>query len=167
MQKVYLCKGQKVMLRHNISVKHGLVNGRIGVVKEIIYQTNCRPPQIPTAVLCFFPNYHGPSINGLVPIVKCQINPDECGCKGVTNIPLIPAYALTIHKCQGQTLSKVHVDLGKKESELGLSYVALSRVRSLSDLSLSFVPFEYFNKIKSHCHFKSRRDFYIRLLSLI
>lgn len=51
------------------------------------------------------------------------------------NFPVSLAYASTIHKIQGATLSKVHVDLGQIW-EPGQSYVALSRVRKSSDLSL-------------------------------
>jgi len=147
------------MLRHNFSVAHGLVNGRIGWVRKIIYRNGCCPPQIPAAVLCEFPDYSGPTINGLVPIVKCQVNPEDAGSQFLINIPLIPAYAFTIHKSQGQTLDKVHVELGSKESNLGLTYVALSRVRSFDDLTLSYTPFSYFSAIQKHKHFSKRRDF--------
>lgn len=41
---------------------------------------------------------------------------------------------MTIHKSQGLTLNKAQVDLGKSENTTGMTYVALSRVRNLSDL---------------------------------
>jgi ATP-dependent DNA helicase PIF1 len=44
-------------------------------------------------------------------------------------MPFRLAYALTIHKSQGQTLSKAVIALGKKEQTLGLTHVALSRLR--------------------------------------
>jgi ATP-dependent DNA helicase PIF1 len=52
-----------------------------------------------------------------------------------TNFPLNLAWACTIHKAQGATLDLAHVDL-RGVWEHGQSYVALSRVRSLQDLSI-------------------------------
>jgi ATP-dependent exoDNAse (exonuclease V) alpha subunit len=50
-------------------------------------------------------------------------------------IPLLPAYALTIHKSQGMTLDTAIVDC-KNIFACGQLYVALSRVRSLKNLKV-------------------------------
>jgi ATP-dependent DNA helicase PIF1 len=52
-------------------------------------------------------------------------------------IPLIHAWAVTIHKAQGLTLDDVRVDLGSGAFAPGQVYVALSRVRTLDGLSFA------------------------------
>ena len=59
---------------------------------------------------------------------------------GVETVKL--AWAVTIHKCQGMTLNKAVIDLGKKEFSAGLTFVACSRVRQLKDL-LFVTPFPF------------------------
>jgi ATP-dependent DNA helicase PIF1 len=56
---------------------------------------------------------------------------------GVSQMPLILAWALTIHKAQGTTLELAEIDVGNDVFECGQTYVALSRVKSLSGLYLS------------------------------
>jgi len=51
-------------------------------------------------------------------------------------LPLIPAYSITTHKSQGQTLPKIVIDLNMPPGavEVASAYVPLSRVKKLDDL---------------------------------
>ena len=73
---------------------------------------------------------------------------------GVSQVPLILAWAITIHKSQGASLDAAEIDIGSDIFEGGQSYVALSRVKSLDGLYLtSYDP----SKIKTK---KIVKDFY-------
>ena len=50
------------------------------------------------------------------------------------HFPLILAYAVTIHKCQGLSLDCAIVDLSDQVFSEGMAYVALSRVRTIDGL---------------------------------
>lgn len=160
-QKVTLCKGLKVMLRVNISVRHGLVNGLIGTVKHIVYHQTA-PPQLPTAVLVHFPSYSGPTINGLVPIQKATFTENDNDHVTMINIPLIPAYALTFHKCQGQTLPSIFLSLGNKDHFLGATYVGMSRVARLTDMTISTIDPCRFRNAEDD-HYRNREAFLAKL----
>ena len=48
------------MLRQNLGVHKGKVNGSIGTVHRIIYSDN-PPPSLPSVGICVFQGYTGPS----------------------------------------------------------------------------------------------------------
>ena len=76
---------------------------------------------------------------------------------GVKQIPLMLAWALTIHKSQGASMDAIEVDAGTGIFECGQTYVALSRVRTLEGLYLS--AFDV-NRIKVN---RKVQEFYERI----
>jgi len=65
----------------------------------------------------------------------------------ITQLPLIYAWAITIHKAQGATLQSAEINLGNDIFECGQTYVALSR---LVDINGLFLTSFNIHKIKLH-----------------
>ena len=146
--------GAKVMLRTNLWTQKGLVNGAIGVVKRIVYEENHRPPnEQPIAIFVSFPSYTGPKFDDSdsVPITSVL----RSWKSGTTNcnrkqFPIQLAYAITIHKSQGLTFDCAVIDIGKRETAVGLSYVGLSRVKTLHGTALNVgYDFSRFSSLKT------------------
>ena len=142
-EKLILKIGAQVMCIANIDIEgtNAIVNGSQGVIIDIkddypIVKFN----------------------NGEIRIIKEHLWKSEIipGI-GIKQIPLILAWAITIHKAQGLTLETAMIDVGKNIFECGQTYVALSRLVSLEGLYLiAFDP----NKIKL---FKKVIEFYNNL----
>ena len=73
--------------------------------------------------------------------IKKTVTKIKVPIASVTCIPLKLAYAISIHKSQGQTFSHICCDLGNAFIE-SLGYVAFSRARTLEDLAV-----DRYNKI--------------------
>ena len=66
---ICLARGARVMLTSNLWTDAGLVNGAMGTVQAICYQSG-GPPSLPVAVMVKFDKYWGPTLHdGSVPIV--------------------------------------------------------------------------------------------------
>ena len=122
-----LRKGARVMCVKN-NFEKGYVNGTLGVV------VSCAPdsdPVIRSAPTPDFPE------GKLLTIEKTtwKIEDNSKLLAELSQYPLRLAWAITVHKSQGMSLDSVAVDLSKV-FESGMGYVALSRVRTLSGLSI-------------------------------
>lgn len=122
----------RVMLRRNIDVENGLVNGAIGVITDIKHSSETR---VSTIMIQFGKN---------TPVAITRIT-SEFFMKGIivtrSQFPVSVSYAITIHKSQGLTLSSVIVSIDSDCKEPAMVYVALSRVARLSSAHLtSFEP---------------------------
>ncbi len=114
--------GAQVMLVYNLDQEAGLVNGSRGVVEGF---TDTVPPQ---PIVLFKGQSQG------IPVAEATWESDDIEGVHRAQIPLILAYAITIHKCQGATLDSALIDIGSSTFEMGQAYVALSRVKSLESL---------------------------------
>lgn len=130
-RKLYIAPGLPVLLRRNICIPLGLVNGSIGVITQVLTIDS-----IPSVVTVKFGNYKGPSLpDGSIPIVRTfGMTIKDGRSVRVPAFPLQNGYAMTIHKSQSQTLDKVAIELDDYEMSFGLSYTGLSRVKRFSDL---------------------------------
>ncbi|KAK3922031.1 ATP-dependent DNA helicase [Frankliniella fusca] len=139
-KEVRLSKGSRVMLRSNLWLAAGLVNGATGTVVDIIYEPNKAPPNdLPVAVMVRFDKYSGPTMaDGSVPIATQLRGWDDSQGTHCTReqFPLCLAYAITVHKAQGLTVERAVVNVGQRDFQVGLIYVAMSRVKSWDGLLL-------------------------------
>jgi ATP-dependent DNA helicase PIF1 len=120
--------GSQVMCIVNIELDNGatLCNGSQGIVTRISEQG------LPVVK---FSNSNGSAFET---VMGYHIWPSEnIPGIGVSQLPLILAWALTIHKAQGATLDIAEIDAGSGIFECGQTYVALSRVKSLEGLYLT------------------------------
>ena len=158
-----ISKGALVMLTMNLWPSVGLCNGSTGTVVDIIYMTPYKPPDLPVAVIVKFDNYIGPSISEKIPSLVA-IAPVTVSAQNGNSVherqqlPLKLAWALTIHKSQGLTLPKAWVHIGKSEQTLGITYVALSRVKQLSSLVVEPMTFDRLKSIKKSNNLKYRQQ---------
>ena len=140
---VLLKMGAKVMLRSNMWVAAGLTNGSLGTVHGFLFnpeETHGRKA-LPAAVCVNFPGYRGPAwdpdhphVVPIPPIMAKWMKGRHLHSR--TQVPLTLAYSTTIHKSQGWSLDRVKVDLGRQELFRGVSFVALSRARSMGGLMI-------------------------------
>jgi hypothetical protein len=157
--KLILSKGTRVMLRHNLSVTDGLVNGSLGTVHSIIWPKSLKNKiridvtsmeeaaeknQLPPIVLVKFDNLP-PHVESFLPdephVIPIPPQKQKIRCETGLSVtrhmtPLIQADCVTIHKSQGQSVKNLVCVLNRMQRSRGLFYVAASRATSSKGLFL-------------------------------
>ena len=147
-KKIKLRIGTVVMCTVNLNVdsETPIVNGSQGIVKDFTKEDN--------PIVEF--------TNGLTQIIQPYTWMSErMHGIAIKQLPLIYAWAITIHKSQGVTLDKAFIDIGSGIFECGQTYVALSRIKTLEGLYLK--RFDY-KKITIN---KKVQEFYKKLNNLV
>ena len=94
------------MLRKNIIFEKGLVNGALGYVKKIHKQSD----NYVNAISVLFDGH-----DDVIKLERFQTEFELSKNVYVTRkqFPIVLAWAMTIHKCQGLTLKSILIDLSK------------------------------------------------------
>ena len=122
---LHLKVGVRVVVRRNINVERGWVNGTIAQVVSLAQ--NC-------IVLC---QVDKPKMRLPLPRFKQLIKIAGASYHIVhRQFPVMPGYAVTVHRVQGMTVKQAVVLLNKSFFESGQAYVALSWVKRLEDLTI-------------------------------
>lgn len=133
-QHLKLKVGAQVMMIKNSLQKEGIINGSLGIVRDFSNKKNY-------PIVEFANN----KIFTISPedwlLEKFDYDTKSTSIEAsITQIPLILAWAITIHKSQGLTLDKISCDLSESFSA-GQSYVALSRARNLEGIFIESINF--------------------------
>ncbi|KMQ83793.1 atp-dependent dna helicase pif1 [Lasius niger] len=117
--------GGRYMALHNVDPKGGIVNGAIGILKEVEF-------------------YGGSGNNNNVKSVLLSIGRID-RIQRVSRIatryqlPITPAFAITVHKSQGSTFDRAAIGISQRMNR-EMMYVACSRVRRIKDLYVILPP---------------------------
>ncbi|XP_074114135.1 ATP-dependent DNA helicase pif1-like [Cotesia typhae] len=131
--------GAKVMLRQNIDVTLGLVNGAIGTVKSV--SKSIDGSEIKAINIDF-----GADTEYAIEKIKVKFQLFERAFVVREQFPLCWSYAVTIHKSQGLSLKNAIIEAGNTIFNVGQIYVALSRVAE-SDLPTIPIPNTRWQKV--------------------
>jgi ATP-dependent DNA helicase PIF1 len=128
MEKLLCLKeGANVMCTVNLDLEAGICNGSVGVIIGFSSGGVGGGPPMPTVKFS----------NGVTRQMNIKYwQSEEFPILAIGQIPLKLAWAMTIHKSQGATLTMGEVDIGSSVFECGQTYVALSRIQSLEGLYL-------------------------------
>lgn len=148
-----LKKGAQVMLTANLSIKDGFANGSRGVIIDFVREQPEEGREVILPVVKF--------VNGKKMIVRSILTREKDPVTSiylcVAQLPLMLAFASTVHKAQGMTLDAIQITMANMFAK-GQFFVALSRAKRLD--CVTFTDF-----IKSKITMVSHlvREFYERV----
>lgn len=129
--------GAQVMLVKNLSTGEGLINGARGTVLGF-EPSNGRSGYFPRLPVVKFEVIVGSERREIIHVLKHELWEIKQGARVLasrTQIPLVLAWAISIHKSQGMTIPFLEVSFNRM-FEYGQGYVALSRATCLQGLTL-------------------------------
>jgi hypothetical protein len=137
---VKLAVGAPVVLTFNVEQYTGLCNGTNGVIYDFIFPSD---DELPIILVQIIDTYLGPSflpdVANIIPVIPRRTTWSKTTSDlsvSRDGIPLRLAYAMTVHKMQGLTCSKI-VFHANSIQNASFVYVALSRVRHRNDIVLT------------------------------
>jgi ATP-dependent DNA helicase PIF1 len=119
-ESIQLCIGAQVVVLANIDQDAGIVNGTRGVIIDL------------NKSIVTIKRVDGSYFN--IPYYKTTNVEDNTLV--VQYMPLKLAYALSIHRSQGQTLDAIEIDIGTKIFAAGQAYTAISRAKDLKSVKI-------------------------------
>jgi hypothetical protein len=126
--------GSQVMFVKNDSERKW-VNGTLGTVKEIgTDYVNVEINEALEGRLVQVKAQQWENLKYVFDLEENVVKPEKIG--SYEQLPLMLAWAVTIHKSQGKSFDRVHIDLSRGAFAEGQVYVALSRCRTLAGVTL-------------------------------
>lgn len=132
-----LYKGLRIMLRYNVSLSLGLVNGSIGSIRDIQFagwrRRQLYDEDIPRVQVDFDNNI---GTHWIEPMTVTFDGKLGFGSAERRMLPMVPCFACTVHKLQGSTIEQAVVNLGSEHFAPGQKFVALSRCKTLERIEI-------------------------------
>jgi hypothetical protein len=138
--------GMPVMICANFDVSSGVVNGCIGTLRDVHYTVDEHGNRHARSCVVCLPNKPDVKLTSLA-IGEVAVLEDTCSMSFVnphsgkrcsikrTQLPIVPAFAITGHKSQGRTLEATITDIQSCRGTESV-YVMLSRVTSINNLRI-------------------------------
>lgn len=130
-------RGLRIMLRYNVDITKRLVNGSMGVITNVEFpgwrRQQLYREDIPRVLIEFDNNVGTHWIDPITVTFDAKFG---YGSVERRMLPMMPCYAVTVHKLQGSTINTAVINLGPQYFAPGQKFVALGRCTSLAGLEI-------------------------------